>query len=50
MAELATIAAGYLGHALVRLAIPANRHGAERLSDLRADGMLCAHQSWHSPH
>jgi hypothetical protein len=32
VAELATIAAGYLGYALVRPAIHANRHIAERLS------------------
>jgi hypothetical protein len=36
VAELATIAAGYLGHVLVRLAIDANRHAAERLSTLRS--------------
>jgi hypothetical protein len=50
VAELATIAAGYLGHVLVRLAIDANRHAAERLSHLRADDILCAHQSRHSRH
>jgi len=50
VAELATIAAGYLGHALVRLTIEANRHAVERLSHLRADDILCAHQSRHSRH
>jgi len=48
VAELATISAGYLGYALVRPAIHANRHAAERLSHLRADQILWTHQSRHS--
>ena len=50
LAPILLTGAGYPGHALVRLAIHANRHGAKRLSDLRADDILCAHQSRRSRH